>query len=546
MKRITLIFFALFFYANGFSQSRINDILQDLDEELKLSATYTLNKEKSIDDLKLQFKNSTISAQERYNINYTLYQEYRSFKTDSAIKYVKENTIIASSLNNTELILDCKLQLAYLYSIAGLYIDGIQILDDLQNTELSNQQKIDYYECRKRLYTNYGSQHAKDFKYNHLSSLYRDSLFNHLDSSTNHYKTVLAEKLQVEGKFQEAKHILFTVLNTLNNKNHEHAIVTSAIGNLFKKEGNLEMQKEYFALSAISDIKNAIKENTSLQSLAIALFETGDIERSYQYSKHSMEDAIFCNAPLRTLEVSRLYPIITSAYQDKAEKQKKELLSYLILISILSMGLIIAIIYALVQVKKLAKNRKELYFVNDQLQQLNKDLQEVNAEIKETNSKLKEANRIKEEYIGNFLDLCSSYINKLEDYRKMLHKKASTGKLEELFTILKSQNLVDHELKLLYKNFDNIFLHLYPNFIEEFNSLLIEEERFEIKSDEILNTELRIFALVRLGIHDSSRIASFLRYSASTVYNYRTKVRNKAGVPRENFENLVMQIGITN
>jgi len=139
--------------------------------------------------------------------------------------------------------------------------------------------------------------------------------------------------------------------------------------------------------------------------------------------------------------------------------------------------------------------------------------------------------------------MCSSYINKLEDYRKSLNKKATKGNREELFKILKSTSIIEDELAELYRNFDTIFLNLYPTFVEEFNDLLINEEQVELKDHEKLNTELRIFALIRLGITDSVKIAAFLRYSLSTIYNYRTKARNKAAVSRDEFEKMVMKIG---
>ena len=193
--------------------------------------------------------------------------------------------------------------------------------------------------------------------------------------------------------------------------------------------------------------------------------------------------------------------------------------------------------------KRLAKIRKELYQTNIKLKELNTDLQISNSRILGINLELSNANKIKETYIGHFLDLCSTYISKLERYQNTLNKKAVEKKLDELYRMLKSSEMIDNELKELFENFDNIFLHLYPNFVEEFNSLLIQEERFELKQNELLNTELRIFALIRLGITDSSKIASFLHYSANTIYNYRTRVRNKAAVPREEFESLVSQIG---
>jgi DNA repair ATPase RecN len=201
--------------------------------------------------------------------------------------------------------------------------------------------------------------------------------------------------------------------------------------------------------------------------------------------------------------------------------------------------------------KKIARIRKELFQTNLKLNELNKDLQHTVDQLNKTNKKLSdvnqelyESNEIKETYIGHFLDLCSTYINKLEKFQNTLNNKAVERKLDELFRMLKSHDMIDQELRELYKLFDNIFLHLYPNFVEEFNSLLLEEERFNLRQNELLNVELRIFALIRLGITDSSRIANFLHYSANTIYNYRTRVRNKAAVPRDQFESLVMKIGV--
>ncbi len=175
---------------------------------------------------------------------------------------------------------------------------------------------------------------------------------------------------------------------------------------------------------------------------------------------------------------------------------------------------------------------------------LSQDLFKANAQLKSLNHELFESNHIKEEHIGFFLNLCSTYIDKLEDFRKMTHRKVSTGQFEDLFNLTKSAHFFDSELKEFYTNFDSTFLHIFPNFVEQFNLLLSENERLILKPEELLNTELRIFALIRLGITDSSKIASFLRYSINTIYNYRTRVRNKAAVPRDDFERLVRNIGI--
>ena len=170
-------------------------------------------------------------------------------------------------------------------------------------------------------------------------------------------------------------------------------------------------------------------------------------------------------------------------------------------------------------------------------------MHDLNRSLQDTNKALSEANLLKETYISQFLDLCSLYIGKLEKYQHALNKKAMEHKLDELYKMLKSNDMIENEVKELYAVFDHVFLRLYPNFVAEFNSLLLPGERFELKSNELLNTELRIYALIRLGITDSSKIAAFLRYSATTIYNYRTRVRNKSAVPREEFESRVRKIG---
>ena len=199
-------------------------------------------------------------------------------------------------------------------------------------------------------------------------------------------------------------------------------------------------------------------------------------------------------------------------------------------------------IYIYRQMKRLSIARNHLQTANGKLKTLNEDLQQMNVSLQSANLELSESNQIKEEYIARFVKLCSTYIDKLDAYRRMVNRKISSGQTEELFRITRSQKALDDELKELYDNFDTAFLHLFPDFVGKFNALLQEDGRIVLKKGELLNTELRIFALIRLGIDDSSQIAEFLRYSVNTIYNYRAKVKNKACVSRDDFEKLVEQI----
>src|SRR5690606_9087064 len=246
---------------------------------------------------------------------------------------------------------------------------------------------------------------------------------------------------------------------------------------------------------------------------------------------------MFCNVRYRIIEGTSFYPIINAAYQKQISNHNKKLVLNLYLISLLSLILIIGMAIIYKQVKRLNKIQRELSATNSQLIDLNR-------QINKSNIDLSEANHIKEEYIAQFFDMCSSYIEKIDSIRKVLLKKASNNQIPALIDQLKSTTVVEQEVVELYHNFDSIFLNLYPSFVEDFNSLLKEDEQIYPKKGELLNTELRIFALIRLGIDDSVKIASFLRYSLRTVYNYRTKVRNKAAVSRAEFEDKVKQIAV--
>lgn len=253
---------------------------------------------------------------------------------------------------------------------------------------------------------------------------------------------------------------------------------------------------------------------------------------------------------------TREYAVATSilafAYHVVGNKQKEiqqqRQRMFITGICILSVFLLLTVLCVLWQMKKLSYARKkvvaansQLSILNSELKKLNKSQHEANERLLHTNQTLTEANHIKEEYLGRFLSLSSSYISKMEEYRRILNKQAAAGKLEELYRTLKSDRFINQELKEFYHNFDVSFLKIFPNFVEEFNRLLPVEEQLHPKNEELLVTELRIFALIRLGITDSARIAEFLRYSITTIYTYRSKLKNKS-LCKEDFEERVMKI----
>ncbi|MFT4222093.1 DUF6377 domain-containing protein [Dysgonomonas sp.] len=530
-----LFFLMLTFYVTSFAASK-DSIIARLDEVMSKKGLYVDEKEQRILRLKQFLTRQDLSSMQLYDIYQQLYFEYKKFKTDSAVHYILKNREVAMAIGDPELQYDTELQLAWLYSTKGLYIEAKNILDKIRKDKIPSTLIPEYYRAYNAFYSHYALSNREE-KFYRLSGYYRDSLLLVLDPKSLEYQIEYATKELYDLKKEKATELFKDLLDKTTDDDPNRALIAYFLGYTYKEQNNLELQKKYFSISAISDITNCIKDNASFQNLALAYYELGDIDRAYRFIQSAIDDAIFCNVRYRTIENSEFYPLINSTYSKKENIQKEKLKTYLILISVLSLALLFGMIFIYKQMKKLSLIRKQLYNTNLELVKLNRDLQN-------TNSNLEEANLVKEEYIARFFDQCSEYIDKLENYRKNLNAKAKNNQLDEILAIIKSRTLIETELEELFHNFDSVFLNIYPTFIEEFNTLLMPNEQIYPKQGELLNTELRIFALIRLGITDSVKIANFLRYSLRTVYNYRTKVRNKAAGSRDEFEEIVKKIGM--
>ncbi|MGQ2984556.1 DUF6377 domain-containing protein [Flavobacterium sp.] len=477
-----------------------------------------------------------ISGPEReYAINQQLYEEYRKFKIDSALYFVRQNIDLSANLKESHYLDRSKIQLANLYSSNGNFLESETLLKGIRAKKLGNDLKALYYEFYSQFYEHYTTNNPGR-QYEAMIETYRDSLLGVLNPSGEKYRINLAQHYMYHGKDAGAKVILKGVEQNSKGRTPAYAMAVYLQGDIAAKEGREQESVRYYSLAAITDIENSIKDNAALQQLAIYYYNKGKIDLAYKYAQSALEDAVFCNVKFRTLMMSEFNSIINAAYREKENNAKVKLETYLLLISLLSFFLIVAVVYVYRQMRKVSKTREELLLSGQQLEYLNSELQQANVQ-------LHESNRVKEEYIAQFFDICSSYIGKLDDYRKKLNKKAMTKQYEELSAILRSDSFIDEELHSLYARFDMLFINLYPNFVSDFNKLLLPEEQIEVREGEILNNELRIFALERLGITDGVKIAAFLRYSISTIYNYRTRVRNKAAVSREEFERKLKTIG---
>lgn len=525
--------------------SRADSLLLKLDQAIKERPIYMEQKELKLVELKRQLHRQ-IPDEERFAILGTLLDEYRSFNTDSALHMAEEREQIAIRLGNREYIDNARMNKADVLGMTGMYKEVMDLMRNIHIDRLPVDIHPYYYHIYRTVYglmADYAVTAYEKKLYTELTDKYRDSLLLVNKDNLLIHTLIQSDQYNVRNEYDKAIRLLTDYLALQKDYEHDVAICAYTLSESYRLKGDKEKEKEYLIVSAMADMKTAVREYISLRKLAVLLYQEGDIERAYSYVKICMEDAAACNARLRKLEILEIFPIINDAYQQKTEKQQEQMKWALVSISLLSLFLLLAIFYVYKQMKKVAAARREVIDANKRLKELNDELHLSNAQLKEANHSIAENSYQKEEYIGRYMDQCSVYLEKMDNYRRSLGKIAATGNVEELYKNIKSSKFIEGELKEFYTNFDNTFLQLFPTFVEDFNALLADDEQISLKAGERMNTELRIFALIRLGITDSVKIAQFLRYSVTTIYNYRTKVRNKAAGDRDLLEQEVMTIG---
>lgn len=534
MKEFILIFILIYSSIGCYASDR-TDLLKDLDKKIEQRQLYMGKKEKRIDSLRMLLI-SDMPLNERYLINHQIYREYSTYRCDSAMRYVFYNKEIADQMDIQKYKDESAIALSMLLSTTGMYRESVENLNSINRSKLDTALLLDYYSIAEWTYYT-ASQYTNDSlyapRYIHLEGLYRDSVFMTLTPGTGQFDYYRGKILLHDGKLEEALEIFLNAYPSMRVDTRLYAIITFDIATIYQRFGNMDKYEEFLIRATISDQINPLKENLAGQELALYLFRNKpeDLDRAYKYIQCSMEDARFYNNRLRIVQISEKLPIIVKAYQKKSESEKMKLLFTLLGLSILSIATILLLFYLYKQIKQVRKNRQEL--------------KELNGELNLMNKKLQDANHTKEEYVGIFIDLCSNYIDKLDKYREMIKRKVVAKQFEELYRTVNSTSGIETEQNDFLQNFDMSFLKLFPTFIEDFNALLLPDEKIYPRKNKDLNRELRIFALIRLGIKDSARIASFLRYSPQTVYNNRTKVKSKA-IDRDSFETKVMSIGDLN
>ena len=492
MKNVTYFFilFLLTLTTPLFADKNSNEeVLKRLDRVIDNKTACHVQKEKEIVDLKQRLHRSK-DNREKYELCGSLFNAYLHYQADSALYYINGKMNLLPLLNHPELKNEIVINRAEVMGVMGMYNEALEQLERVDPLELERETLAYYYRTYRAYYgwvADYTTNDAEKVKYLKKTDAYRDSILIATDPCVDR-SIVWAEKKIINGRVDSALVILSDLLKETPDE-RQKGYIYYTLSEAYDMRGDIQKEIYYLALTAITDLKSSIREYASLQKLAQLMYEVGDLDRAYKYLNCSMEDAVACNARLRFIEVTQFFPIIDKAYKLKEEKERQISRTLLISVSLLSLFL-----------------------------------------------------KIKEVYIARYLDRCVIYLDKLEFYRRSLAKLAMASRIDDLFKAIKSEQFIRDERKDFYNEFDKSFLELFPHFITSFNELLVEEGRIYPKSGELLTTELRIFALIRLGVTDSNRIAHFLGYSLATIYNYRSKMRNKAIGNKETFEQEVMNL----
>ncbi len=547
MKKLLLlfIFHTFLFTLQAFSQRNLTEYCQQIDDAIAHSQDYIAAREQKIAQARHALSLEA-TPRGKYQQNYLLFELYKPFVSDSAMYFLRQCISLADNMNDQSVAVRCRSLLAIRCSNIGMYDEALNILDSINAQHIDTLSLGTYYEAYNNVFSELAYYTRLDNMrqyYSMQSSRYEQLMLATLPSTSESCFLRREQHAQAEGKLDEAMRINDEWLNTVEPGSHPYALVALYRYIEYKLRGDSTEMMHWLVESVLADIRNASMDQGSMWELANELMLNGDIDKASSYISFTSDCANRYGSRQRNWQIAPLLATIAKNYKAQSERNTAQLWIALVVISILLLLLLGVLLFLHRRNKQLATARNALKESNDELATANKqlasqtqELSTLNAQLSTLNSQLSESNRVKEEYIGRFMSLCSQYIDKLDNYRKMVNKKMKNKELEELFLMSKSTELKEKELEELFLNFDSVFLHLFPNFVNDFNALLQPEVRVQPKEDNRLTTEIRIFALIRLGIEDSSKIAEFLHYSVNTIYNYRARIKNGAIGNREQFE----------
>lgn len=528
MKKYILLLFIMIPLLS-YGKTNMEKLLERVDYAIEMDGYYKQQKEKELKRLRRLAGDATTDEEELRYLD-SLYRAYSTYRYDSACAYVRKGLQLAEATHNTFYTNCFKIHRASVLSVGGFYAKAEDILETLDPKQMPYEQKLYYYFTYAWLFNYWESYAAKsefvnEFKNQkkHYMGILLDN-FNEKSKKSAYYQYLKGENIYLSSPTHKSvlEHYLKAFKMTAKN-DRLHPMAAYGIARYYRDLEQYDLYVKYLVEASESDGICQLMETTALQKLAYYLYQTdkNNSKRAARYIQHSMEDAQFFNNRLRMMEISNIQPVIAANNQQAAERSRTQMEIGLICACIILTIILILTVVNTKQKNSLKKNRKEIAAQNKQLAELNK--------------RLIDTNKRRETYMSLFMDISALYIRKLDDYRKLVSRKVKAKQTDDLLKSINSFKLAEEESAMFYIRFDKAFMELYPNFVEELNTLLKPEHHIVLPSRTELTTEVRIYALMRLGVTDSQEIATLLYYSTQTIYNYKSGMRAKA-LNRETFE----------
>lgn len=535
-------------------------LLDSLDSSLGKSAAYSAEKERRISSLRRRLS-QTANPEQRFWICRNLVDEYSSYNSDSALHYIDASTAVGRQAGRREWVDEMNLNRAYIYAATGLLAEAESALNEVDPRQMTPALATEYYNRLLFVLTHkdqYLGKNSLTRPYSERAKAMLDSVSRLMQPSDPQYIWFLAWRSMTDpAKTRETIPVVEKALESSTYSTREEAMNAWILSRLYELTGNSDMMMRYLILSAIADVRTSNKEIASLEEISNRLYQSNDLERANDYISHCLQLANDYKSRVRVGRLADLQYHITKAYSQRNDRQRRKLNVYFIIALVFATCLAVAMLFLYKQNRRIHRSKTELDRSNAQLNSKVEELSQTRRQLKEANDRLEilyrnvrdeagelaAGNDAKERYIADIFAICSDYISKLDEFRRNIYRKIVAHNFDEVKELTKSHELSHGEIKELYQNFDSIFLKVYPNFVDDFNTLLRPDERVAMKKPGVLTTELRIYALVRLGINDSVKIARFLHCSTQSVYNARMKMRNKSDISKEQFAEAVRRLG---
>ena len=548
MKYFSAVFFTILLITacgKHRADTQTDRLYQTLDSMIDRHDEFVAAKEAHIQSLCNGLREVALTPEQEYNMNLRLFDEYLAFRFDSAYYYINRNMQSPLAGADTEHYAVSAIRLAHILSVSGIFNNARMLLDSIQPASLSDETRVAFYNQRAELnlYRSEMAQYTPYFmEYIDSAQYYRQLLLQVAPKESFEYLLNHASYTCEKGDVEGAIRLFEQYLPTLQSGDRRYSIVASTLAYFYWKDKQPEKREHYLLLSAISDLRGAILENNALRELSTILMERGEYQRAYRYLQLASNDAQQYGSSLRSMQAARMAPLITKAYDAEREHVQQRTNRLLTILGIITFLLVCFILFTLQLLYKRRVANRKIRQMNTALTSHNEEMKTLNGQLSTLNTQMKEANRIKDEYIGRFLELCSTLIHSGEERLKRLNRLARDRKLEELYTEIKSNTPIAEGVRMFHQNFDTAFLNIYPDFISEVNRLMMPDNQFELDGDSTkLTTELRVLALIRLGIVDNQKIADILRSSITTIYTYRSKLKARA-LQKDTFEDDIRKI----